>query len=66
MPLPAKAKDDHMPESLQKLVTYMRDSYQSASVWWEGAQSYQPNKDVVYAFEQMNMNASYPIFQEKN
>lgn len=56
MPLPAKTKDEHMPESLQKLVGYMRDSYQSTSVWWKGTQTYQPNKDIINAFEHINAN----------
>ncbi|MDP8189077.1 type IV conjugative transfer system coupling protein TraD [Pasteurella skyensis] len=56
MPLPAKTKDEHMPESLQKLVGYMRDSYQSSAVWWEGSQTYQPNSNIISAFENLNNN----------
>lgn len=54
MPLPAKDKDDCMPESLQKLVGYMRDNYQSNQTWWEGVDYYKPNIEAVEAFENIN------------
>lgn len=52
MPLPAKGKDDCMPESLQKLVGYMRENYQTSQSWWEGVDEYKPNQDVLEAFQQ--------------
>lgn len=52
MPLPAKGKDDCMPESLQKLVGYMRENYKTSQSWWEGVDEYKPNQDVLEAFQQ--------------
>jgi len=35
MPLPAPDPDEAMPQDLQQLAGYMRQSYSEATQWWE-------------------------------
>ncbi|MCE4352133.1 conjugative coupling factor TraD, PFGI-1 class, partial [Xanthomonas hortorum pv. cynarae] len=35
MPLPAPALDEVMPQDLQQLAGYMRQTYTDATQWWE-------------------------------
>jgi len=35
MPLPAPDPDEMMPQDLQQLAGYMRQSYSEATQWWE-------------------------------
>ncbi|CAM5316443.1 conjugative coupling factor TraD, PFGI-1 class, partial [Pseudomonas aeruginosa] len=35
MPLPAPDPDEAMPQDLQQLAGYMRQSYTDATQWWE-------------------------------
>jgi conjugative coupling factor TraD (TOL family) len=36
IPLPAQECDEHMPESLHQLATYMRKQYHCGEQWWSG------------------------------
>ncbi len=54
IPLPVEDEDDNMPKDLQQLASYMADNYQTNEVWWQGVNNYQPNKEVVEAFENSN------------
>lgn len=37
MPLPASDNDPHMPESLQRLASYMEQNYRTGETWWTGS-----------------------------
>lgn len=39
MPLPAPDPDEFMPQDLQQLAGYMRQSYTDATQWWESPSS---------------------------
>ncbi|MCI7354147.1 MAG: type IV conjugative transfer system coupling protein TraD [[Actinobacillus] rossii] len=54
MPLPIEDKDDMMPTNLQQLAKSMRENYRTTETWWEGVNAYQPNKDVIDAFESLS------------
>lgn len=65
VPLPAKDKDDEMPESIQQLIGYMRKNYHIAPNWWESAFSeYTPSRDIAEAFQSMASNRPTGVSDE--
>lgn len=54
MPLPVTDDDEDMPEDLQTLAKLMTEHTGASENWWQGVHNYQPNKDVLKAFEELN------------
>src|SRR3546814_2240839 len=65
MPLPAPDPDEVMPQDLQQLAGYMRQSYSEATQWWEFTSSpaLQDGRSEEHTSElQSLMRISYAVF----